>query len=106
MFHGNQYTKKAKAIDVSVASTSNADLDVSAAFASLQKLQHAENILGSNFCINTNKSASGNTIIDMNVLCSLLGNILEVFYCEICHLAVNCYDKFSYGSLTRVGVYS
>jgi hypothetical protein len=44
-FHGNQYTKKAKAIDISVASTSNANLDVYAASASLQKLKHVKNVL-------------------------------------------------------------
>jgi hypothetical protein len=41
-FYGNRYTKKVKAIDVSIVSTSNSNLDVSAASTSIQKLKREE----------------------------------------------------------------
>jgi hypothetical protein len=69
-FYGNQYTKKVKAIDVSIASTSNSNLDVSEARASIQKLKQVKNVTDDNFCLNINNSASGNIKINMNVLCN------------------------------------
>jgi hypothetical protein len=74
-FYGNRYTKKVKAIDVSIASTSNSNLDVSAASASIQELKHVNNLTDDNFCVNINNSSSGNIIIDMDVLCNLLKNL-------------------------------
>jgi hypothetical protein len=74
-FYGNRYTKKVKAIDISKASTSNSNIDVSAASALIQKQKHVKNVTDDNFCVSINNSASGNIKIDINVLCNLLKNL-------------------------------
>jgi hypothetical protein len=82
-FYGNRYTKKVKATDVRIASTSCSNLDVSAASASIQKLKHVKNVTDDNFCVTINNSASGNIIIDMNVLCNLLKKSLICISCDV-----------------------
>jgi hypothetical protein len=64
-----------KAIDVSVVSTLDSNLHISAATASTQELKHVKNVTDGNFCVNINNSASSNIIIDMNVLFNLPKNL-------------------------------